>query len=387
MKKGLIIIAFVLSLIVFMVNARNANLKKSYLKDTEIMGVYINNELSEKIPLKDEANFYKAVCDDENVSVSWDIETWGLLLKNLTAKTKCNLYFYSGQTVFDFDYTGGEQTFTAPISGTYKVELWGASGASYDETYHGGNGGYTEGLIKLNKDTSLYVYVGATNICKEGTEGPTDISFNGGGSADNGDNWPNRYFCGGGGATDIRIENANWDNFDSLKSRIMAAAGGGGASFFDSTYNFAIGGSAGGLISYVGKTGSATLAVLNPSTQTFGSSFGIGGSHVTNGGGGGYYGGASASWTGGAGGSSFISGHNGCDAIKEESTDGNIIHTGQSIHYSNLYFTDTVMIDGNGYKWTTEKGEYTGMPSHSNNSTITGNTGNGYARITLVSID
>ena len=88
MKKGLIIIAFVLSLMVFIVSVRNVNLKKNYLKDTEIIGVYINNELSEKIPLKGEAKFYKAICDDENVSVSWDSESWGLLLKNLTKKVK-----------------------------------------------------------------------------------------------------------------------------------------------------------------------------------------------------------------------------------------------------------------------------------------------------------
>lgn len=385
MKKGLIIIAFVLSLMVFIVSVRNVNLKKNYLKDTDIIGVYINNELSEKIPLKDEAKFYKAVCDDENVSVSWDSESWGLLLENLTKKAKCNLYFYSGQTVFDFDYTGEAQEFTAPVSGIYKIELWGASGASYDETYHGGNGGYTDGLIKLNKDTSLYVYVGATNICKEGTTGYSDVAFNGGGLV--GDTiWNDRYFCGGGGATDIRLENANWGNFDSLKSRIMVAGGGGGANWYTEYYS-AIGGSAGGLYSYIGSKNFAASNVLNPANQTSGYNFGKGQSSPTNGGGGGYYGGTAENWTGGVGGSSFISGHNGCDAIKEESTDDNIIHTGQSIHYSGLYFTDTVMIDGNGYKWTTEKGEYTGMPSHSDNSTMTGNTGNGYARITLVSID
>ena len=47
---------------------------------------------------------------------------------------KCNLYFYSGQTVFDFDYTGDEQTFTAPISGTYKLEIWGAQGGNFPPT-------------------------------------------------------------------------------------------------------------------------------------------------------------------------------------------------------------------------------------------------------------
>ena len=107
---------------------------------------------------------------------------------------------------------------------------------------------------------------------------------------------------------------------------------------------------------------------------------------VAGGGGGGYYGGAGGGdWgAGGAGGSSFISGHNGCDAIKEESIENNIIHTGQSIHYSGLYFTDTVMIDGEGYKWTTEKGSYTGMPTHDGTGTMKGNTGNGYARITYI---
>ena len=48
---------------------------------------------------------------------------------------------------------------------------------------------------------------------------------------------------------------------------------------------------------------------------------------------------------GGADGSSFISGHNGCDAIKEESTENNIIHTGQSVHYSELYFTNVLWPD------------------------------------------
>ena len=129
--------------------------------------------------------------------------------------------------------------------------------------------------------------------------------------------------------------------------------------------------------------------------------FGIGGgatyggnsclSNDGGGGGGGYYGGGGSNAgneeyqaSAGAGGSSFISGHNGCNAIKQESTEDNIIHTGQSIHYSGMYFTDTVMIDGSGYKWTTEKGEYTGMTSHDGSGTITGNSGNGYARITYI---
>ena len=114
------------------------------------------------------------------------------------------------------------------------------------------------------------------------------------------------------------------------------------------------------------------------------------------GGGAGYYGGGAGSAiaiydfqvpTEGTGGSSFISGHNGCDAIKESSTSTNIVHSGQSIHYSGYKFTNTVMIDGAGYNWTTTKNTYTGMPSYDGTTTITGNTGNGYAKITLIEIN
>ena len=45
------------------------------------------------------------------------------------------------------------------------------------------------------------------------------------------------------------------------------------------------------------------------------------------------------------------------------------------------------MIDGEGYNWTNIKGSYTGMPSHDGTTTITGNDGNGYARITLIEIN
>lgn len=103
-------------------------------------------------------------------------------------------------------------------------------------------------------------------------------------------------------------------------------------------------------------------------------------------GGSGYYGGETNNVSGksaGAGGSSYISGHDGCDSIAEESTIKNIIHTGQSIHYSGVKFKDTIMIDGAGYEWTTEKGIYTKMEDPLGNY-VDGKAGNGYARITLL---
>ncbi len=45
------------------------------------------------------------------------------------------------------------------------------------------------------------------------------------------------------------------------------------------------------------------------------------------------------------------------------------------------------MIDGEGYNWTTEKGSNTGMPTHDGTSTMIGNEGNGYAKITLLEVN
>ena len=43
------------------------------------------------------------------------------------------------------------------------------------------------------------------------------------------------------------------------------------------------------------------------------------------------------------------------------------------------------MIDGNGYRWTTEKGStIVGMPTYDGKGTMTGNKGHGYAKITLI---
>ena len=56
-----------------------------------------------------------------------------------------------------------------------------------------------------------------------------------------------------------------------------------------------------------------------------------------------------------------------------------------SIHYSGMTFTDTVMIDGLGYRWTNIKADTsTGMPTQSGNGTMIGNTGNGFAKISTI---
>ena len=45
------------------------------------------------------------------------------------------------------------------------------------------------------------------------------------------------------------------------------------------------------------------------------------------------------------------------------------------------------MIDGQGYSWTNVKSSQTGMPTFDGTSTINGNTGNGYPKITLLEVE
>ncbi len=296
-----------------------------------------------------------------------------------------------------FGYTGTAQCVVLP-AGKYKVEAWGAGGlnGSYYHTGIGGYGGYTAGEIQLPTATSFIIYVGSK---------PSSVSqrgFNGGGKGFV------YYGSGsGGGASDIRLLNAAWDNFNGLKSRIMVAGGGGGASGYGTVGGATgRGGSGGGLTGYSGTysvccAGGTYHTPATAGTQTTGgiaghynanygyaAKFGIGGDGYNSAGsGGGYYGGGGPYCTthvvgSGAGGSSFISGHNGCDAINASSTSDNILHTGQPNHYSGFYFKNTIMIDGEGYRWTNTKGSKTNMPNLAGTGTMTGNTGHGQVKIT-----
>ena len=72
--------------------------------------------------------------------------------------------------VFKFGYTNDYQEFTAPETGTYKIQAWGAQGGASREdnvistVRPGGYGAYTAGLIELKKGQKLYVYVGGKGV-------------------------------------------------------------------------------------------------------------------------------------------------------------------------------------------------------------------------------
>ncbi len=232
-------------------------------------------------------------------------------------------------TEYEFGYTGAQEVFTAPQTGTYKLETWGAAASDangwssgYKSIYRGGFGAYASGTITLNKGDKLYIHVGGHG--SSGTYWNALRSYYG---AYNGGGATTGYYNDwtvpgtGGGATDISLssEDNTWyyDNgvvssrrsTESYEQRIIVAGGGGSCYYTDNCY--------GGY-----QTTSTTLGYGDRNS------------------GGGYYGGSSYT-----GGSSYVS--------------------------SNL--SNIIMKTGNEE-----------MPDYSTSGLVKGNVGNGHAKITLL---
>jgi hypothetical protein len=217
-------------------------------------------------------------------------------------------------TEYVFSYAGKVQEIVAPVTGTYKLEVWGAQGG----TAYGGKGGYASGEIKLNKGQKIYVYIGG-----QGSSSKNVINggWNGGGK--NGDSSDSAQSGSGGGSTDIRVGGT------ALSNRLIVAGGGGGGTSEGNKKGGIGGGLTGGngeakSSSYYGRGGTQTAGGKGATGATNGS-LGIGGNGDKangstsdsggGGGGGGYYGGGgghgcdnNSSMGGGGGGSSYIGG-------------------------------------------------------------------------------
>lgn len=99
--------------------------------------------------------------------------------------------------------------------------------ASSKNSYWGGTGGYSTGILSLSAPTSIYLYTGGQgNYSSDSEKGKTvNGGFNGGGSSKI--RWYTSAYSsggGGGGASDIRIGS------DSLYARVIVAGGGGGGA-------------------------------------------------------------------------------------------------------------------------------------------------------------
>ena len=117
---------------------------------------------------------------------------------------------YTGDTVFNFDYTGTEQTFITPVSGTYRLETWGAQGggAGTESSGVSGQGGYSTGNVYLSKNKTIYINDG----------GKTDSNYNSEGG------------YGGIGATHTSMNSDQLLTLENYKSDVLIISGGWGCS-------------------------------------------------------------------------------------------------------------------------------------------------------------
>lgn len=253
----------------------------------------------------------------------------------------------------DFDYNGSVSYYTTMCRGKHTLTVWGAQGGNT-----GGKGGYSTGIVNLNENIDLYIYVGG-----QGSKGSTG-GFNGGGTT--GSNGGS-----GGGASDIRI------GTDSLAARVIVAGGGGGKG----QDSCAAGGVGGGTTGGGSASQSSCGTQAGGGTQTAGGAKGIysgtsgantgtfgkggnasDGNYDGGGGGGGWFGGgagASASWSnGGGGGSGYV----------YTSSTASSYPTGCLLNNSH-YLTNASTTAGSSSFPSTTSG------------TETGHSGNGYARI------
>ena len=207
--------------------------------------------------------------------------------------------------------------------GYYRFECWGAQGGigcvngGYQS--QGGPGAYTSGYIRIRVCTTFYCFIGG----KGGDGSPINNTraaggYNGGGQGGD-DSYDNDGSGGGGGATDIRTVDGEWNTQNSLKSRIMVAAGGSGSAFVSN-------GAPGGDITGYVKTGNGIDQNIGSGTnQNNGYALGQGEDGHTftatpsSGAGGGYYGGIATDGivsptykAVSSSGSSYVSGFAGC---------------------------------------------------------------------------
>ena len=292
--------------------------------------------------------------------------------KSFTCKLKLNKIsrtekVYTGPTEWNYDYTGGEQTFTVPTTGTYKLETWGAQGYSVNSTYFGGYGGYSVGFVQLKNNTNLYIYVGQNGPGGYGnfTSYPNGGASYGASPVQGGS---------GGGSTHILLTESDLSALKNNLDEILIVSGGGGASTYYTGWN-GIGGHAGG---YMGGTGTRLTIDAGKYTAGTGGSQTSGGSTGSCGGENGSFGkGGSTSTWGGSGGGGFYGGGGNCGA-----TGG-----GGSGYIGNSLLSNKAM-----YCYNCQESK--DISTKTISTTCTSATpkencskqGNGYARITLVNV-
>lgn len=163
------------------------------------------------------------------IFTKWDLGDPGITIV-LTADTTITAQWMA--SVYNYGYTGGIQSFTAPDAGTYKLEVWGAQGdSSTSSSAVPGYGGYGTGQVELAKGQIIYICVGGMPARWSG-------GYNGGGHGFN-----HNGYNGGGGATHMAKTNRGvLSSYYNYKSEVYLVAGGGGGAGYGPDANGGVSG-------------------------------------------------------------------------------------------------------------------------------------------------
>lgn len=263
--------------------------------------------------------------------------------------------------IINCSFCGSTKSITLP-PGQYKLECWGAQGGGYSSSLNpGGKGGYSVGTLTLTANTVLYMASGGQGVFQTSTSKINSGGWNGGGQSYG----TNGGRGSGGGGSDIRI------GTDSINYRIIVAGGGGGNLYWSSASNVYTAGAGGGTSGQTGldasnaSAGEGGTATAGGYGEYGNGSFGQGGNVTSSstvcGGGGGWYGGGAANPSGGGSGYVYTS-----------STYSN--HPYNSSLGSTYYLSSA----------NTYAGNTTFIAPGGGNET--GHSGNGYTRITAMSL-
>ena len=70
----------------------------NFISGDAVIGAYIDGEYSKSIPGKNDGYVVEKIVCDNDASASWNNDAWGIVLTNLTKRTKCNVYFETKRT-------------------------------------------------------------------------------------------------------------------------------------------------------------------------------------------------------------------------------------------------------------------------------------------------
>lgn len=151
-----------------------------FISGDVVIGAYINGEYSKDIPGKNDGYIVTKIVCDNNATGEWNYDDWSLVTKNLTTRSKCNIYFEKNRVneiISKLDTTGKCPTInedktvkitSAETENSLVCSAQDDYGTSY---YYRGNvtdnyvkfAGYYWRIVRINGDGSIRLIYDGTS--------------------------------------------------------------------------------------------------------------------------------------------------------------------------------------------------------------------------------